>query len=109
MFKYLQTKHTESKGDVVGQQLTFNTPDEWLLEYTSQLKNAINNADVMGLSILVTDLHHNAVFQQEWVRYVEPQPEPEPVPPTLEELVANLLMQYSADEIRALLPEESEK
>lgn len=108
MFNYLQIKHTESKGDVVGQLLTFNTPDEWLLEYTSQLKNAINNKDVMGLSILVTDAHNSSIFSQEWERYVEPQPEPEPVPPTLEEIIANLLMQYSAEKIRALLPESEE-
>ena len=109
IFNYLQIKHTESKGDVVGQTLTFKNPDEWELEYCTQLKNAINNTDVNGISILVLDEQLNAVFSKDWKRYVEPKPEPEPVPPTLEELVANLLMQYSADEIRALLPEVSEK
>ena len=67
MYNYLQVKHTTS-GDVLGQTLTFNTTDEWKLEYHTQMKNAINNADVIGMSILVVDGQLNTVFNENWVR-----------------------------------------
>ncbi len=80
MFNYVQVKHTKT-GDVLGQTLTFENVDQYLLEYHAQMKNAINNQDVLGMSILVLDeqLHH--VFSDNWVRYVEPvEPEPEEEP-----------------------------
>ena len=77
MFNYLQVKHTTS-GDVLGQTLTFNTRDSWLLEYHTQMKNAINNTDVLGMSILVVDGQLNTVFTENWVREVIVEPEPEP-------------------------------
>ena len=67
MYNYLQIKHTKT-GDVLGQTLTFNTRDEWLLEYHAQMKNAINNADVLGMSILVVDGQLHTVFSDDWVR-----------------------------------------
>ena len=67
MYNYLQVKHTKT-GDVLGQTLTFNSTDEWLLEYHSQIKNAINNADVLGMSILVVDMNLNKVFEDNWIR-----------------------------------------
>ena len=67
MYNYLQVKHT-TNGDVLGQTLTFNTRDAWLLEYHQQMKNAINNADVLGMSILVTDGNLNTVFNENWIR-----------------------------------------
>ena len=73
MFNYLQVKHTKT-GDVLGQTLTFNTRDEWLLEYHSQMKNAINNADVIGMSIKVLDSQLNDVFSDNWVREVVAEP-----------------------------------
>ena len=74
MFNYQQVKHTTS-GDILGQTLTFNTNDEWELEYHQQMKNAINNADVLGMSILVTDGQLQTVFYKNWVREIE-APEP---------------------------------
>ena len=71
-YNYLQVKHTTS-GDVLGQTLTFNTTDEWKLEYHSQMKNAINNADVLGMSILVVDMQLNRVFEDNWIREAVPQ------------------------------------
>ena len=71
MFNYLQVKHTKT-GDVLGQTLTFNTRDEWLLEYHAQMKNAINNADVLGMSIVVLDENLYQVFSDNWVREVAP-------------------------------------
>ena len=70
-YNYLQVKHTTS-GDVLGQTLTFNSTDEWLLEYHTQMKNAINNADVLGMSILVVDMQLNKVFEDNWIREVAP-------------------------------------
>lgn len=67
MYNYLQVKHTTS-GDVLGQTLTFNTTDAWLLEYHTQMKNAINNPEVIGMSILVVDGQLNRVFDENWVR-----------------------------------------
>jgi len=75
MFNYLQVKHTKT-GDVLGQTLTFNSTDAWLLEYHSQMKNAINNADVLGMSIIVLDGQLNTVFSDNWVREI-PEPEPQ--------------------------------
>lgn len=75
MFNYLQVKHTKT-GDVLGQTLTFNTTDEWKLEYHSQMKNAINNADVLGMSILVVDMQLNKVFEDNWNREVVTTPTP---------------------------------
>ena len=75
MFNYLQVKHTKT-GDILGQTLTFTTTDEWLLEYHSQMKNAINNADVLGMSIIVLDGQLNTVFSDNWVREI-PEPEPQ--------------------------------
>ena len=69
MYNYLQVKHTKT-GDVLGQTLTYNTRDEWMLEYHQQMKNAINNADVIGMSILVVDNQLNTVFSENWVREV---------------------------------------
>ena len=69
MYNYLQVKHTKT-GDVLGQTLTFNTRDEWKLEYHSQMKNAINNLDVLGMSILVVDGNLRKVFEENWVREV---------------------------------------
>ena len=66
-YNYLQVKHTKT-GDVLGQTLTFNTTDEWLLEYHTQMKNAINNPDVLGMSILVVDMQLNRVFEDNWIR-----------------------------------------
>ena len=68
-YNYLQVKHTKT-GDVLGQTLTFNTKDEWLLEYHTQMKNAINNADALGMSILVVDMQLNRVFEDNWIREV---------------------------------------
>lgn len=84
MFNYLQVKHTKT-GDILGQTLTFETRDQWLLEYHSQMKNAINNADVLGMSILVVDEQLSQVFSDNWVREIEPEPEPEPEPENPEE------------------------
>ena len=70
-YNYLQVKHTKT-GDVLGQTLTFDTNDEWKLEYHSQMKNAINNADVLGMSILVVDMQLNKVFEDNWIREVAP-------------------------------------
>lgn len=67
MYNYIQVKHTTS-GDVLGQTLTFNTYDEWLLEYHQQMKNAINNADVLGVSVKVLDMQLNVVFTDNWIR-----------------------------------------
>ena len=67
MFNYLQVKHTKT-GDVLGQTLTFNTKDEWLLEYHQQMKNAINNAEVIGMDILVVDGQLNQIFRDKWIR-----------------------------------------
>ena len=75
MFNYLQVKHTKT-GDILGQTLTFATTDEWLLEYHSQMKNAINNTDVLGMSIIVLDGQLNTVFSDNWVREI-PEPEPQ--------------------------------
>lgn len=69
MYNYLQGKHTKT-GDVLGQTLTFNTKDEWLLEYHQQMKNAINNAEVIGMDILVVDGQLNQVFRDKWIREV---------------------------------------
>ena len=69
MFSYLQVKHTKT-GDVLGQTLTFNTRDEWILEYHTQMKNAINNADVLGMSILVVNSNLNTIFTDNWVREI---------------------------------------
>lgn len=67
MFNYLQVKHTKT-GDILGQTLTFNTKEEWKLEYHTQMKNAINNADVLGMSILVLDTSLKRVFEDNWIR-----------------------------------------
>ena len=67
MYNYLQVKHTNT-GDVLGQTLTFESRDAWMLEYHTQMKNAINNADVIGMSILVVDSQLNQVFSEQWVR-----------------------------------------
>lgn len=69
MFNYLQVQHTTT-GDVLGQTLTFPTRDEWLLEYHTKMKNAINNPDVIGMSILVVDSQLKTVFSENWVREV---------------------------------------
>ena len=84
MFNYVQVKHTKS-GDVLGQTLTFNNVDQYLLEYHSQMKNAINNQDVLGMSILVLDEQLHQVFSDNWVRYIEPvEPEETPEEPVEE-------------------------
>ena len=67
MFHYLQVKHTKT-GDVLGQTLTFESADAWKLEYHQQMKNAINNADVLGMSIIVLDSQLNTVFKEDWIR-----------------------------------------
>ena len=69
MFIYQQVQHTTT-GDVLGQTLTFNTRDEWLLEYHTKMKNAINNPDVIGMSIVVLDGQLNIVHKENWVREV---------------------------------------
>lgn len=79
MYNYLQMKHT-TEGDVLGQTLTFEKRDQWLLEYHSQMKNAINNEKVIGMNILVIDEQLNQVFRDDWIREIEPKPEPEPSP-----------------------------
>ena len=70
MFNYLQVKHSKTQGEVLGQTLTFNTRDEWLLEYHSKMKNAINDPDTSGMSILVVDSNLRNVFEENWVREV---------------------------------------
>ena len=67
MFQYLQVKHTTT-GDEYGQTLSFNTRDEWLLEYHQQMKNAINNNDVISMTIVVLDSQLKIVFSDNWVR-----------------------------------------
>ena len=75
MYNYLQVKHTKT-GDVLGQTLTFNTTDEWKLEYHQQMKNAINSKDVIGMSILVVDSQLNTVFSENWIRETTTSVEP---------------------------------
>lgn len=70
MFSYLQVKHTK-EGDVHGQKLMFDRRDEWLLEYHTQMKNAINNSDVIGMDIIVLNNQLKVVFSYNWTR--EPQ------------------------------------
>ena len=72
MFNYLQVKHTKT-GDVLGQMLTFDSVDAYLLEYHTQMKNAINNADVLGMDIKVLDMQLNQVFANKWIREVVPE------------------------------------
>lgn len=67
MYNYLQVKHTKT-GDVLGQTLTFESEDAYLLEYHSQMKNAINNKDVLGMSIKVLDNSLKEVFSDDWIR-----------------------------------------
>lgn len=67
MYNYIQVKHNKT-GDVLGQTLTYNTRDEWLLEYHQQMKNAINNAEVIGMSVLVVDGQLKTVFSENWIR-----------------------------------------
>lgn len=83
-YNYLQVRHTKT-GDVLGQMLTFDSVDAYLLEYHSQMKNAINNPEVLGMDIKVVDMQLNVEFADRWIREiveVEPTPEPEPVEPT---------------------------
>ena len=79
MFIYQQIQHTTT-GDVLGQTLTYNTRDEWLLEYHTKMKNAINNPDVIGMSIIILDNQLNSVFKENWVR--EATQTPAQTPPT---------------------------
>lgn len=67
MYSYLQVKHTKT-GDILGQTLTFESVDAYLLEYHTQMKNAINNADVLGMSIIVLNNYLREVFTCEWIR-----------------------------------------
>ena len=67
MFQYLQVKHTKT-GDQYGQTLSFDKRDEWLLEYHQQMKNAINNDAVIGMTIVVLDSQLSIVFSNNWVR-----------------------------------------
>lgn len=71
-YNYLQVKHTKT-GDVLGQTLTFDSVDAYLLEYHTQMKNAINNADVLGMDIKVLDMQLNQVFEDKWIREVVPE------------------------------------
>ena len=73
MYNYLQVKHTKT-GDILGQTLTFNSTDAWKLEYHTQMKNAINNPEVIGMSIIVLDGQLNRVFSENWIREVEETP-----------------------------------
>lgn len=41
-----------------------------LLEYHTKMKNAINNPDIIGMSILVVDSQLKTVFSENWVREV---------------------------------------
>lgn len=68
-YNYIQVKHTKT-GDVLGQTLTFDSKDEYKLEYHTQMKNAINNADVLGLDVLVVDMQLNKEFEDKWIREV---------------------------------------
>lgn len=70
MLNYIQVKHT-TEGDVLGQTLTFEKRDQWLLEYHSQMKNAINNPAVIGLDVVVLDNQLHQVFSDSWVREIE--------------------------------------
>ena len=72
-YNYIQVKHTKT-GDVLGQTLTFDSTDAWKLEYHTQMKNAINNADVLGLDVLVVDMQLNQVFADKWIREVVVEP-----------------------------------
>ena len=72
MYNYLQVSHKKT-GDVLGQTLTFNTTDAWLLEYHTKMKNAINDTDVLGMSILVVDNNLDKVFEDNWVRETAPE------------------------------------
>ena len=67
MYNYLQVKHTKTS-DELGQTLTFESTDAWKLEYHHQMKNAINNKDVLGMSILVVDEQLKTVFSENWIR-----------------------------------------
>lgn len=66
-YNYMQVKHT-TEGDVLGQTLSYDTYDEWLLEYHTQMKNAINNTKVLGMSILVVDEQLKTVYSENWIR-----------------------------------------
>ena len=79
MFIYQQIQHTTT-GDVLGQTLTYNTRDEWLLEYHTKMKNAINNPDDIVMSIIILDNQLNSVFKENWVR--EATQTPAQTPPT---------------------------
>ena len=78
-YNYLQVKHTKTNGDVLGQMLTFDSVDAYLLEYHSQMKNAINNPDVLGMDIKVLDMQLVEVFSNKWIREIAPV-ESEPTP-----------------------------
>ena len=67
MYNYIQVKHTTS-GDVLGQTLKFETYDAMLLEYHQQMKNAINNADVLGVDVKVFDMQLNIILADKWIR-----------------------------------------
>ena len=69
MFTMLIVRH-EKTGDVLGQPLSYETKDAYLLDYHSKMKNAMNDANVLGVDVLVVDMQLNKVFEDKWIREV---------------------------------------
>ena len=73
MYNYIQMKH-KTTGDELGQMLTYTSRDECLAKFHQEMKNAIGNADVIGLEVNVLDEHLQSTslsdihFPQKWIR-----------------------------------------
>ena len=72
MYIFNMVQHLKS-GEVVAPALTYATNDEWKAKYHQEWSSAHANKDCDGLSVLVTDMKLNKVFEDNWVR--EPLPE----------------------------------
>ena len=75
MYNFTGVQHTKN-GDVTIPVLGYDTRDGYLQKYHHEMDYAMSNDDFLGLSILVFDNNGNTVFQDSWVREIQPKPEP---------------------------------
>lgn len=67
MYIFNMVQHTKT-GEVVSEPLTFASIDGWKAKYHHEMDYAISNEDLIGLSVLVTNMSLDKVFYDNWAR-----------------------------------------
>lgn len=74
MFRFTGVQHLKD-GDITIPVVEYPTRDGYKQRYHHEMDYAMSNNDFLGLSILVFGDNGKSIFDDDWVRETQPEPE----------------------------------